>query len=134
MMGRRGGGHFMQRHMTYMQGGLPPLYANLVNPLQPTPAVLSRGAELYGTYCASCHGSEGRGDGSAGQSLRPRPADIAASAQMPMGDNFLFWTIAEGGQPFGTAMPGFRDSLNPDEIWAIVTYLRAGLPSGRQLQ
>ena len=32
-------------------------------------------------------------------------------------------------QAFGTAMPAFRDTLKPDDIWAIITCLRAGLPA-----
>ena len=135
MMGPRGGGHLMQRHMLYMRGGLPPTYAHLSNPLPPTPSVLSRGADLYAANCASCHGPNGYGDGEAGRGLVPPAANIAATARMPMmGDNFLYWAVAEGGEPFGTAMPAFRDALAPDGIWAIVTYLRAGLPTARQVR
>src|SRR3546814_146492 len=135
IMGSQGGGHFMQRHMFYMRGGLPPAYAVLSNPLTATSSILSGGADLYAANCASCYGSNGYGDGDAGQSLVPPPANIAATARMPMmADSFLYWSIAEGGEPFGTAMPAVRDSLTPDEIRAIVTYLRAGLPTGRQVR
>ncbi|MBW7850995.1 MAG: cytochrome c [Rhodospirillales bacterium] len=122
-------GHLMQRHMAYMRGALPNTYAGLANPLRPTEEVLSRGAELYRSNCASCHGLDGRGTGEAGKALMPPPANIAATARMPMGDNFLYWSIAEGGVAFDTAMPAFRDALQPEEIWSVITWLRAGLPS-----
>lgn len=34
------------------------------------------GDSLYRTYCATCHGSAGRGDGVLASSLRFRPADL----------------------------------------------------------
>jgi len=40
-----------------------------------TPADLS-GAELFGRYCASCHGPEGRGNGPVAPSLRTTPANL----------------------------------------------------------
>jgi mono/diheme cytochrome c family protein len=38
------------------------------------------GGELYARYCASCHGSSGRGDGPAAPALDPRPADLTRSS------------------------------------------------------
>jgi mono/diheme cytochrome c family protein len=43
-------------------------------------------------------------------------------------DQYLLWSIAEGGKPFGTAMPAFKDKLSREEIFMIVAYLRADLP------
>lgn len=34
------------------------------------------GDELYKTYCAVCHGTEGKGDGPAAEALKQRPADL----------------------------------------------------------
>lgn len=51
-----------------------------------------------------------------------------------MGDNFLYWSIAEGGASFNTAMPAFREALNPGDIWSIIAWLRAGLPRISQQQ
>jgi mono/diheme cytochrome c family protein len=36
------------------------------------------GATLYRRYCASCHGTEGRGDGPVAGALAPRPTDLTA--------------------------------------------------------
>jgi len=34
------------------------------------------GRQLYRTYCASCHGMDGRGDGPAAPALRAEPTDL----------------------------------------------------------
>ncbi len=34
------------------------------------------GRDLYVAYCASCHGSGGRGDGPAAEAMRMRPTDL----------------------------------------------------------
>lgn len=39
------------------------------------------GASLYRTYCASCHGVSGRGDGAIGPYLRKPPADLTQIAR-----------------------------------------------------
>jgi mono/diheme cytochrome c family protein len=40
----------------------------------------------------------------------------------------MLWSISDGGAAFGSAMPAFKDVLSRDEIWKIVTYMRAGFP------
>jgi len=50
--------------------------------------------------------------------------------QMPMSvDEYMMWSISEGGKAFGTAMPAFKDTLSEEEIWKIVIFMRAGFPS-----
>ena len=41
-----------------------------------TPPDLKRGAQIYATTCAGCHGADGHGDGPAGARLQPRPVDF----------------------------------------------------------
>jgi mono/diheme cytochrome c family protein len=38
------------------------------------------GKVLFATYCASCHGKTGRGDGPAAEALRSKPADLTQFA------------------------------------------------------
>jgi mono/diheme cytochrome c family protein len=38
--------------------------------------VLQSGADLYTSYCASCHGVSARGDGPAAETLRKPPSDL----------------------------------------------------------
>jgi high-affinity iron transporter len=94
--------------------------------------VLARGAEVYQTNCASCHGALGRGDGPASLGLDPRPADLtdagALADQSPL-DYYRRITIGV----VGTAMPGFELRLPPQDRWAVALYaslLHLPLPSG----
>jgi mono/diheme cytochrome c family protein len=43
------------------------------------------GAKLYRTYCASCHGVSGRGDGPMAEYLRVPPTDLTALARRQRG-------------------------------------------------
>jgi mono/diheme cytochrome c family protein len=44
-------------------------------------------------------------------------------------DEYLLWAISEGGKSFGTNMPAFKDALTEEQIWQIITYMRAGFPA-----
>lgn len=105
---------------------IPEEYAGLTNPVAVDEASLARGEELYTTYCASCHGDGGMGDGPAGTTLDPAPAPIAHTSQM-LGDDYLFWRISEGGAmaPFNSAMPAWEAVLDEQERWDIINYIQA---------
>ena len=100
------------------------------NPLSRTRATVERGEVVYDSNCASCHGPNGAGDGEAGKGLNPPPGKLVWLSQMPMveWDPFMYWTVAEGGAQFGTAMPAFKDTLSNDDIWAVVAYIQARMP------
>jgi mono/diheme cytochrome c family protein len=90
---------------------------------------VKEGSMLYQKHCAVCHGAEGMGDGEAGKSLNPSPALLAYLVQRPQSvDEYLVWTISDGGKAFGTAMPAFKGTLAEEEIWKIITFMRAGFP------
>ncbi|SFU15420.1 c-type cytochrome [Sedimentitalea nanhaiensis] len=119
----------MQRHWTYMNQGVPGAYRGARSTVRATPQVIAEGRTLYSNNCASCHGAQGLGDGQAGRSLEPSPALLRQFVQMPMsGDEYLLWTISEGGERFGTDMPAFEDKLGEEDIWKIIAYMRAGFP------
>jgi mono/diheme cytochrome c family protein len=44
-------------------------------------------------------------------------------------DQYLMWAIADGGAPFATSMPAFKDGLSDRKIWQIVAYMRSGFPT-----
>ena len=118
MMGRN---VMMNRH----HASIPKIYKKKSNTVPKTEENLKEGATLYQSYCVSCHGDTGKGDGIAGKELNPRPANIAWSTKMPMAsDRYLLWTISEGGAAFGSAMPPFKDALKEEEIWKIVHHIR----------
>ncbi len=119
------------RHRQVMMNGIPAAYASLRNPLPANAATLASGRQVYAQNCAICHGESGAGDGPAAQGLNPPPVNLRLTARMPMSrsDGYLYWTIAEGGQPFGTAMPAFKQNLSKQQIWAVIAYIQAGLPT-----
>jgi mono/diheme cytochrome c family protein len=109
--------------MTRHHAEIPAEYAGLKNPIPADEESLERGAALYTTNCASCHGDGGMGDGPAGSALVPAPAPVAHTSQM-MADDYLFWRISEGGTPFATSMPPWK-VLDEQARWDIVNYMRA---------
>ena len=121
----------MARHWTFMHQGIPAAYRGAVNPLSPDAKTIGEGHALYQKRCASCHGATGMGDGEAGKSLNPSPALLAYMIQMPMSvDEYLLWSVSDDGAAFETDMPAFKDVLTQEEIWKVVTYMRAGFPDG----
>ena len=128
MMRGRMMGNPVRHRRVMMGGGVPAPYASMKNPLAPTRANIEAGRRLYEENCASCHGPKGLGDGEAGKGLNPPPANIAYIMGRPIAtDGFLMWTISEGGEKLGTAMPAFKDILSERERWQIILYLRHGL-------
>jgi mono/diheme cytochrome c family protein len=120
----------MQRHWTFMHEGVPKEYRHAQSPLKPTTDDISAGGALYVQNCATCHGKSGMGDGEAGKSLTPSPALLAWMIQRPVAvDEYLMWTISEGGADFKTSMPAFKGTLTRDQIWQIIAYMRAGFPA-----
>ena len=115
------------RHEFYRSQGLPAAYRGKTNPFQPSIPLVLAGADQYDLRCAICHGPMGLGNGPASTKLRTRPADLASSLSNPnTQDDFLFWTISEGGARFGTDMPAFKQpDLTDAQIWQIIGYMRA---------
>ena len=98
---------------------VPQEYAGKTNPLGVDAP--SQGAEVFKTYCVSCHGSQGLGDGPASQALDPRPANLA-QVNHGAGDDFLYWRISTGIP--GTAMPAWKGVLTDTQIWQVISFIR----------
>lgn len=119
----------MQRHWTYMHYGIPADYRGARSPLKGTPDEVRKGGALYRDSCASCHGKKGLGDGEAAKGLSPSPALLAYLIQRPVAaEEYLLWTISDGGGAFKTDMPAFKETLSRGDIWRIIAYMRAGFP------
>jgi len=91
---------------------------------------LTRGKELYDEHCASCHGDQGRGNGTAAPWLIVRPRDFTrgmyryrstAVGRKPL-DGDLYRSIHRG--LWGTAMPSWRQ-LGDESIWLLVDYVKS---------
>jgi high-affinity iron transporter len=85
------------------------------------PPSLARGGTVYQENCAGCHGNGGRGDGSLGHGMEPRPSDLtnrgALAGQSPL-DYYRRITIGVAG----TAMPAFESRLSPQDRWSAAVY------------
>lgn len=118
-----------RRHRAFMQGNVPPEYRSAQSPYPATDTLIRDGGAIYAARCADCHGPEGFGDGKAAMDLRPTPAFLAFMIDSPdLVDQYLIWTIADGGAEFGSPMPAYKDTLTDREIWQVVIYMRAGFP------
>ncbi|MDH4130508.1 MAG: FTR1 family protein [Gemmatimonadota bacterium] len=92
--------------------------------LQEAPAAappLALGREVYATECASCHGSLGRGDGSAAANLSPPPADLTDFRFLADATPLDFYRRITIGVA-GTAMPAYESRLTGEERWAVAVY------------
>lgn len=110
--------------------GIPRPYAAFRDPTPAAPAKLRRGAIVFDRQCSSCHGWTGQGTGPEAFALVPAPADLEWLARTPRArsEPYMYWSIAEGGRQFESDMPAFRRRLSKSDTWAVIAYVRAGLP------
>ena len=84
--------------------------------------------KLYATYCSSCHGDNGKGDGPASKSLPVKPGDHTNGAIMNnVSDKLLFEIISKGGGTVGksTFMPAWGNQLGEKQINDLIAYIRS---------
>ncbi len=90
-------------------------------PFDVTPAVMSRGQERYGIYCAVCHGATGAGNGIAKQLGVATVQSVIQERIRVMSDGEIFNTITHGKN----TMLGYGDRIQVPDRWAIIAYVRA---------
>ncbi len=80
------------------------------------------GAEDFATYCAVCHGAEGKGDGAAASGLDPKPIDLALTK---MSTEELKKLIKEGGAAVGRSplMTPWGAVLDQAKLAEVVTFI-----------
>ena len=93
---------------------------NLVNPLAGNPSATVAGKTLYKQFCAICHGDKGKGNGLAGMSLKPRPANFTKADVQKQTDGAIYWKINEGKTP----MASYKTTLTEEQRWQLVNYIR----------
>jgi cytochrome c oxidase cbb3-type subunit 3 len=87
----------------------------------------ANGKRLYLTYCFTCHGKTGKGDGYAASFQPVKPRDLTDNAYMSsLSNQQLFNAISGGGAaPHGSmVMPAWWESLTKQQIWDLVAYVR----------
>jgi copper transport protein len=105
--------------------GEPLDVVNIRDPVPPDDQSLAMGKDVYTTYCETCHGETGRGDGPSGLRLVPRPADLRLhTAPGVHTDGELYYWVAYGFP--GSAMPAWKQQgLTDQQIWSVINYARA---------
>ena len=107
------------------RNGEPLDVVNIRDPVPPDEQSLAVGKDVYTTYCETCHGETGRGDGPSGLRLVPRPADLRV--HMAPGvhtDGELYYWVAYGFP--NSAMPAWKENgLTDYQIWSVINYARA---------
>jgi mono/diheme cytochrome c family protein len=86
----------------------------------PIPGDLAaRGDTLYQTFCATCHGPAGKGDGPVGRRLGAPP--IVSDRARGFSDGYLYSIVRYGRG----LMPRYGDKVyEPLDRWAIVNHVR----------
>jgi cytochrome c553 len=77
---------------------------------------LSRGTALYDSYCWTCHGKTGKGDGPIAVTYQPRPRDLTDRAYLSTRtDRDLYNAISQGGGAVerSPTMPGWGGCSHP---------------------
>jgi mono/diheme cytochrome c family protein len=97
-------------------------------PMPVTAAMIQRGQERYGIFCATCHGLAGDGDGITSQLafqreepkwVRPLSLHSPSVLVQPIGQ--LYKTVSEGIR----TMPSYAVQIPVEDRWAILLYVRA---------
>ncbi|HSD08252.1 c-type cytochrome [Flavobacterium sp.] len=98
-----------------------PEYSNtLKNPFAGNKKATDEGKVIYNQMCVLCHGVNGQGNGEAGLTLEPRPANFLALHVQNETDGAIFWKITNGKAPMAT----YFEILTDDQRWKLVNYIR----------
>jgi mono/diheme cytochrome c family protein len=92
--------------------------------MQPSGDLVGAGKKLYETHCLTCHGAQGRGDGTAAATINPKPRDFKAAEGWINGREMpgIYRTLSLGIP--GTSMAAF-DYLTKRERMELVHYVQS---------
>lgn len=90
---------------------------------------VDNGKVIYNQNCQVCHGPEGKGDGPASAGLNPKPANFNDPKYASFTEKKQIHVVTEGGREehLSPVMPAFSDSLTPQQIVDVVSYVRTAL-------
>jgi mono/diheme cytochrome c family protein len=93
---------------------IPPIDPKTV--MTPNPELMARGKAVFAQTCATCHGTEGKGDGPAGAGLTPKPRNFTQNAGWKNGTRLenIYKTLDEGIK--GSSMVSYKDLSKRDRM------------------
>lgn len=93
----------------------------VTNPIAPSDESLARGKEIFGINCATCHGTNGNGQGPASHGIATFPRELWSWYNTDSGtDAYLYWFITNGRNE----MPPWGLVLSDNERWDVINYLK----------
>jgi mono/diheme cytochrome c family protein len=84
-------------------------------------AAADRGAFVFQTFCTSCHGGDGNGNGPVAQRGFPPPPSLLTGKSRDMKDGQLFHILTCGQN---NIMPLFDVQLPASRRWDVIAYIR----------
>ena len=92
------------------------------SPIQASKSSLKKGEKLFNSYCTACHGENGKGNGLIIQKGAGfYPVDLTAAGVKQRTDGYIYAYIRYGGK---VMMPSYGESINKEDAWHIVNYIR----------
>lgn len=90
---------------------------NLISPIDSTLVDAKKGEELYGIYCAICHGEKGNGKGKLVE--REKFLGVPSYADRQINKGTIFHVVTYGKN----AMGSHANQLNQTERWLVADYV-----------
>ncbi|MES2962294.1 MAG: cytochrome c [Bdellovibrionota bacterium] len=109
-------------YQPYKYAGNPQAAEAQKNPLTNSPETLELGRTKFETYCAVCHGYEGKGDGPVAVKMALKPPALVSGNGLTYSDAGLYHVITDGR---GVMSSYAYQIVDANERWAIVNYVRS---------
>jgi mono/diheme cytochrome c family protein len=85
-----------------------------------TKALIERGRERFGIFCAPCHAADGSGQGAIPARGFPHPPDLRSARLRAVPASHIYDVVTSG---YGV-MYSYADRVAPRDRWAIAAYVR----------
>jgi mono/diheme cytochrome c family protein len=95
--------------------------AELQNPIAvDDPSAAARGAFVFSTFCVTCHGPQGLGDGTVAKLGVPPPPSLAGEKAVQMADGQMYHIITLGQGN----MAAYAAQVEREDRWRVINYVR----------
>ena len=98
--------------------------AKVNEPWVETPELIAYGQKTYGNNCTLCHGNQGKGDGTAGMGMNPRPRNLVEGLWTQGNGLTDHFKVVSNGI-LGGSMAPYKSQLKIAERWALVHFINS---------